>query len=110
MERLRPRFLDISCISLEDIRKLPVAVVIARGKDVKVYKIESKDVHEYFHSLKYDGSSYPFKDVLKATEKFGKPMPEEDLLKTPGFLPEGPSFFPQGSYAIYKIKPDETKK
>jgi len=110
MERLRPRFLDISCISLEDIRKLPVAVVIARGKDVKVYKIESKDVHEYFQSLKYDGSSYPFKDVLKATEKFGRPMSEEDLLKTPGFLPEGPSFFPQGSYAIYKIKPDETKK
>lgn len=110
MERLRPKPLDISHMSLEDIRKLPLAVVTDDGENITIYKIEGANVRKHSQSLEYEGRFYPLKDVLEATKRFGKPISEDVLLEAYGFMPEEPYLSSKGSYAIWKVKFEKKKK
>ena len=108
MERLQPRnYLEISTMTdAENVSRLPVVVVIEKGKNISVYKVEGKDVSEYFDSVG-KGNPFPFfGNVEEATRKFGKPISEDAFLKASVF-PAQFRFSPKGSYAMYRAKFEE---
>jgi hypothetical protein len=110
MSKLPPKkILDFPDIrSMEDAKKLPLAVVIEKGNNVSVYRIESDDVGSYF--MEMGGDPVPFiGNLLYATEKFGKPITKEEFLNASVF-PAQLGVLSEISYAIYRAKFKETNK
>jgi len=110
MSKLSPKkILDFPDIrSMEEARKLPLAVIIEKGNDVSVYRVESDDTESYFKAM--GGDPTPFVgNLLYATEKFGKPISKEEFLSASVF-PAQLGVLSEVSYAIYRAKFEEPKK
>jgi len=110
MSKLTPKkILDFPDIkSMEDAKKLPLAVVIQKENNVAVYRIESEDVESYFSAM--GGDPVPFVgNLLYATEKFGKPISKEEFLNASVF-PAQLGVLSGVDYAIYRAKFEEPNK
>jgi hypothetical protein len=82
MSALPPeKYIEIK--DLADANLLPLAVVIQRGEDVKVYRIESEKTERYFNS--FSGPFFQFEYVDLVSKKFGKEIPKDSFLKAAVF-------------------------
>jgi hypothetical protein len=108
MSGLPPKkYLDMT--SVMDARKLPLAVVIQKGKDIKVYRVDSENSRAYFNS--FDDPLMPSVDsVEKATKTFGKEISQESFLQTSVFPAQTGHSSSNKEYAIYRAKFENGKK
>jgi len=107
MSRLPPKKrLDIA---FEDARRLPLAVVVQRGINVKVYRIEAENARSYFNSFEFTPST---DSVEGACKMFGKEISKEEFEKASVYpIPaqEGGSARPDNpsEYIVYRAKFEE---
>jgi len=110
MSGLPPKkFIDIFDVaSAMDARKLPLAVVIQNGRDIKVYRVDSEDTQGYFES--FDDPLMPSADsVEKATKAFGKEISQESFLQA-YVLSAQSGLYSNKEYAIYRARFEEPAK
>lgn len=107
MSGLPPKkFIDIA--SAMDARKLPLAVVIQKGRDIKVYRIESKDTREYFDSFD-DPLVASVESVENASKAFGEEISHEAFLQASVFPAQMGQSSNNKEYAIYRAKFENEK-
>jgi hypothetical protein len=108
MSKLPPKkYLSISSIrDVEEAKRLPLAIIIEKvDEEPFVYKVESKDVEDYFIAM--GGDPMPFVgNLLHAVKKFGKTITKEEFLNE-SVLPAQVGVLSGIGYAIYRAKFDE---
>jgi hypothetical protein len=94
---------------LVDVNFLPLAVVLQRGKDVKVYRIENEKTERYFNS--FPGPFFQFEYVDLVTKKLGKEIDKDSFLKAAVFPAHSGCDGSGNEFVIYRARfEDEDKK
>ena len=88
--------------SLNDIKKLPLAVVIQRGKEVKVYRVEGEESRNYFNY--FSDPFLRFGPVEEITKKLGKEISKESFLNAKVFPAQMGTDGQGNEYIIYRAR------
>lgn len=104
------KFIEILDVaSAMDAKKLPLAVVIQNGRDIKVYRVDSEDTQGYFES--FDDPLMPSTDSIeKATKAFGKEISQESFLQASVLPAQSGNYGNKKEYAIYRARFEEPTK
>lgn len=112
MSKLPPiKYLAIgSTKDLEEARKLPLAVVLQKGKKVTVYKVESTDAQTFFEC--WDDFLMPsFDSVEYAAKKIGKKISNKSFINASVVPAQTGAQVPGNKeYAIYRARFEDKNK
>ena len=90
---------------LADANSLPLAVVIQRGEDIKIYRVESEKTESYFNSFPSPFLQFEYVDLV--SKKFGKEIPKESFLKAAVFPAHTGCDGSGNEFAIYRARFEE---
>jgi hypothetical protein len=106
MSALPPeKFIEIK--DLADANSLPLAVVLQREEDVKVYRVESEETQKYFNS--FPNPFLQFNYVELATKKFGKEISKKSFLNASVFPAHTGCDGSGNEFAIYRARFEENE-